>query len=340
MVIPLHAAPATDPSGRLFTDEIVDSIDRGRLWQLLNALDAYPQVPVTVAPSGLLLDTLRGLENGFTLRAGSARREVRAEDREARAAADLLTRLRVLAGRQSTRMVALPYSAAYLPALTRFDLADRVRAEVEGGSNALKVGVGYEPLSGWLYPTLGALDEDTFKPLLDSGASHLILSPSTVRRSQSPLTLSAPVEVRTRAGSAAALVEDRELKRALSPPSDLSPLQGRQRFLAETAAILLERPAQLRAVAVVTPLEWDPHPSMILGILQALASSPWVAGTTPDAAEAEIPPGPRVELVTNEAATRSGPESPGREYFDGMRAARRAIDDLADLRPVGSTGPA
>ncbi|MGH2769616.1 MAG: DUF6049 family protein [Actinomycetota bacterium] len=335
LVIPLDAPPVFDPEGRMIGQSLGNAIAGGRLTRILEALDAHPDVPVTLAPSGLLTDSLADAADGYAVLERSRTGLVEASDPPAQAAAAALERMRVAVRRPGTRIIAPSYSNASLPALVRADLADQVRPQVEETRSRLRYGLGFDPLPGWFLPAGGLLDEPTLALLQRLEVSQLILSPVSIRpaRQAPTLTPGNPVGLRTRIGAVRAVVEDATLASRLTPEEGVGPIQARQRLLAETATIMLERPAQGRGVTLVAPQDWSADPTIINGLLDALARSPWMVGRTPDQLLSELSNGRTEELASSETVMKAGPEAPGREYFDALRSARRAIDRYADLVP-------
>lgn len=330
LVVPLHAPAVYDPSGAvtLRATGLEHALAEGRLDVILDALEAETGVPVQVAPSGLLLDTLEDLADGYELRSSSGTRTVARSDPPALAASVALDRFRRLGERPEIGIVTLPYSAAFLPGLD----AARVQAHVAAARARIDGVLASSPLEAWILPTGGAVDEPRLAALVNAGASRVILAASSTRRKPEPLTRAVPVEVETRTPApAAALVADEGLGERLRSER-LTGIQARQRFLAETAAIMLERPAQRRVVAALAPLDWDPDPEMLRGILGAMARSPWMRGITLDDAVAGGGGRPKVELASTESLLSQGPVLSG-GYSDALREARRAIEQYADLAP-------
>src|SRR5207253_2669373 len=134
--------------------------------------------------------------------------------------------------------------------------------------------------------------------------------------------------------SLGALVVDDVLSSRLESQAGVTALQVRQRFLAESATILLEQPAHTRSIAVLAPPDWDPDPQVVNGVLDALTptgGSPWMTGTAPDAVVGETsdPPARLVAQSVSDAL----PQSPGRDYFESLRSARSSLDDFMAIGP-------
>ncbi len=342
LVIPLDTPPVFDPEGRMIGKSLGNAVSGGRLTRILQALDTHPDIPVALAPSGLLTDSLADAADGYRVPERSRTEVIEAPDPRAQRAATALESIRAAVQRPGTRIIAPSYSNAFLPALVRADLIDQIRAQVEESRSRLRYALGFDPLTGWFLPSEGLLDESTLALLQRLEVSQLILSPASVRpaRQAPTLTPGNPVGLATRAGPVRAVMEDATLASRLTPEEGLSGVQALQRLLAETATIMLERPAQRRGVTLVAPRDWSADSTVVNGLLEALGRSPWMVGRTPDQLLSELDNGRIEELVSSEAVMKAGPESPGREYFDALRSARRAIDRYADLAPPSElSGP-
>jgi len=341
LIVPLHSpsvySDGAHPSA-VTSSSLENSARAGRLNTVLGALERYPQVPVTLAPSGLLLDTLAGMSNGFLRETGGKIARVPPDDPRAELATRTLARIRLLASRPATRVMAMPYSAAFLPALVRNNLDDLAQAQASASRDRLTSPLGgltnVKPLEGWLLPAYGALDERALSALQRSGTTHVIVSSDSFREPAPSLTQAKPVEVETRTGSVTALIEDSGLGGRLAESSGEGPVADRQRFLAETATIMLERPAQKRGLCIVAPLDWAPDPAFADGVISGLITSPWLQPEAPEALLTELPSsGKGVQAASLENVLHNGPDLPGLDYFTALKDARSAIQRFADLAP-------
>lgn len=348
LVIPLHS-PSIYGDGyrpRLVTSSSLEkSLSSGRLARILDALEKHPEVPVTLAPSGLLLDMLDDLSGGYAKLVAKKVVRIGPEDPAAQLAARTLARLRLLGGRPATRVIPMPYSAASLGALVGTSLEDLAQSQVVETRTRLSADpggiLGIRSTEGWLLPAYRSLDEPTVSALQRSGVSRIVLSPSSLREVPGALTRAAPLQVKSRTGSVLALVEDDGLKRVLDQPSPdgetptrMSSLITRQRFLAESATIALERPALKRGVVAVAPPGWAPQAVEIEGLLESLGAAVWMRGATVDSLAAlASPTSTPVPLVGPDSPAVEAPQPPSREYFLQLRDARRAIQKFAELAP-------
>ncbi|MEA2587191.1 MAG: hypothetical protein QOH66_118 [Actinomycetota bacterium] len=351
LVIPLDAPTAFDAQGRETSRALEQSlVGDGRINRILNALEdsKHAEVTVTMAPSGKFLDDLALMASpaGFTRVTPSGSQAVGPTDPAPQAAAATILRLRSLAARAGVRLLASPYSGAPLPALISNGLSGDVKMQVEAGRAQVKAVLGFDPLAGWLLPSGGLLDEATMSQLTALGIQNVVVSPSSLQSVTPPLLTpgadvvlkSLPPLSRQKAQvtstSVGALVVDDVLSSRLESPPGLNALQVRQRFLAESATILLEQPAHTRSIAVLAPPDWAPDPLVINGVLDALTptgGSPWMTGTAPDAVVggASDPPARLVAQNVSDAL----PQSPGRDYVELLRSARSSLGDFTAIAP-------
>jgi hypothetical protein len=339
LVIPLHVPAIYDENGLVVPGRVRRQIGDGRISRILDGLQSYPDVPVTIAPSALLLDTLADLADGYTAATGSGPVGVEPSDPTAVGAATLLDRIRGLAARPQTRTVVLPYSGARLTRLVGAGLTDRAEAQVVRARSRLRTLLGIDPLPGWVLPTDGELDSPTLAALVgSSGLSKTIVSSTSLSPpAESKLTAGAGVTLSTRDGHAVpALVQDAGLGRRLVPEEGRAASETRLRFLSEAATLMLEQPGRRRAVVAAAPLDWAPGDATVGGILDALARSPWMRGTTPDRilADTELPKPSVARIRANAAALgAAGSAEPSADYFTSLRVAKRMVDQYADLAP-------
>ena len=303
LVFPLDAPTVFDSQNREVSRSLESAIaDGGRISRILSALEdpKHAEVAVTLAPTGKLIDSLANMvsASGFTRLTPSGSQQVPATDAAAQAALGALARLNRLAARPGVRLIASPYAGASLPGLAANGLDKDVQAQVEEGRTQIKGVLGFDPMPGWLLPTDGLLDDRTLGMVAGLGVQNVVLSSSSLQQKTPPLLTpgaQAVVKGRSWDGSVGALVADSALGSRLEGDAGLSPVQVRQRFFAESAALFLERPAQSREAVVVAPSDWDPDPVVINGILDALTpntGSPWLTGVAPDSAISEVTSAP------------------------------------------------
>ncbi|MEO7803262.1 MAG: DUF6049 family protein [Actinomycetota bacterium] len=339
LVVPLHSPPIYADSQRpdsVTSNSLERSIDSGRISNILDALEASPDTAVSLAPSGLLLDTLADLADGFITSVGKKTQTVGPDDPRAMSAARTLLRIRALATRSNTEIVLFPYSAGLLPALVRADLPGRAQAQIAQG--------GDDPPAKWFLPVGGLVDEATLTLLQQSSLDHTILSPMSLRVPGDPLiTRPEPVQIKTRTSSpTTALITDLALSERLLG-SD-RPIIFRQRFLAETLTVMLEFPGQTRAVVATAPANWAPHPVFVKEVFDLLSRSPWLVTTTPTRMNDGYKPSnnkPFDLAATNALLDKALPSTsnlsiPPAESFTALKQAQTQIKRYAELDPPRS----
>ena len=335
MVFPLHSQPiytrASSPT--LVSSGTLERALEGRLSRIVQALEAFPELPVTIAPSGLLLDMLADMSDGYDRVEGKGKVRISADDPRSLAAANMLTRIKTLATRPATRVIATPYSMSVLPGLVKNELEDRAQAQVDAGHSRLAARLApAKTLEGWLLPGDGAMDERTIAVLQRMRVSSMVVGSGTLRDSARGLTRATPVTLRTRtSGTVTMLARDAGLEKHLLS-SD--PTTVRQRFLADAAIAMQERPAAGRVLTVATPIDWAPQEGEVERLLATIVTSTWLAPTTPDSSVASIkPPTAPAELAPADIAARSNPESPSADWFGAIREGRAEIDRFSELGP-------
>ena len=361
LVVPLHSPSIYTDGGRpdlVTSNSLERSISGGRLSRILDALEGHPEMPVTLAPSGLLLSMLQDMADGYQRATSEGPVEVPAEDPRAQNAFATLARLQSLAGRPATRVITTTYSPASLPAFNRFGLPELAATQLSEGRNVLlaePIGLlRSEPLDNWLLPTFGDLDQPTLTQLHRTNFNRLIISSRSITPSDDPFTRALPVQLEGGPGSATegltgveteALVADAGLGNEIRRTGELATIEARQRFVAETATIHLETPGLFRAVVAVAPTGWEAEGDSASQLMDVLTAGSWLRPTTPDAitSDLEPPETEQVRLATSEDVLENGPELPPQSYFAALSTARRAISRYSALSPpsarIGSLAP-
>lgn len=351
LIIPLHSPSAYTDGSRpdVFTSNSLErSINGGRLSRILDALEAQPDMPVTLAPSGLLLSMLQDMADGYPRATSDGTVDVPPEDPRAQNAFATLARLQSLAARPNTRIITTTYSPASLPAFNRFGLQELAATQLAEGRNVLlaePIGLlRSEPMESWLLPTFGDLDQPTLTQLHRTEFNRLIISSRSISPSEDPFTRALPIKLEGGPGSATegltgveaeALVADAGLESQIERSGELGTIEARQRFAAESATIHLETPGLFRAVVAIAPPDWEAQGSSASWLLDVVASGSWLRATTPDAitSDLEPPETEQVRLAGSDQVLENGPGVPGESYFNALSSARRAIERYSALAP-------
>lgn len=351
LVVPLHSASVYTDGGRpdlVTNDSLTRSITNGRLSRILEALEQHPDLPITLAPSGLLLSMLQDMQDGYPRATPDGPEQVDPEDPRALAAGNTLGRLRDLAARPNTRIITTTYSPASLPALNEFGLEELAATQLSEGRNVLLAEplglLRSTPLDDWLLPTFGDLDEPTLTHLHRTDFNRLIISSRSLTPSDDPFTRALPVLLEGGPGSATegltgvetiALVADDGLQTQIRRSGREGSIEARQRFVAESATIHLETPGLVRAVVAIAPPDWEAEDDSAGELLSAVEVAPWLNATTPDVIteQLEPPATEQVRLATSETVLENGPDLPSESYFTALNDARRAIARYSTLSP-------
>lgn len=340
LVIPLHFPSIYQRGDKpdLVTSKAFEkALDGGRIDNILSAIESAAGAPITLAPSGQFLDELADVSDGYNVVREGREVHVSASDPLAKKAEATLTRLKELTKRPEIRFIAFPYSAAFLPAFVKSDLAEIVQGQILADRRRLSDLLGVKPLEGWFLPYQGAIDDRTVSQLQPIGISQIILAGRSLLQPSRGLTRATPVKMRSRSGDAiTGLIEDEDIEAGLktSRGEGLSMIQVRQRFLSESVTIMGESPSKSRAILVVTPLDWDPEGDLVRSLITSVGTSPWMHATTPDQILADLSkPQDRTtaDLAPSETVLPPGLSVPGPEYFNAVKRARDSIEDYRDL---------
>ncbi len=166
---------------------------------------------------------------------------------------------------------------------------------------------------GW--PTGGRTDREAMDALQRAGVRTVVLDSNALSPSSDGTVSNEPTAViRTEAGPIQAVLTDRVLSssRALGKATD-SPaeaLAARQRFLAETGVLASTTGSTGLPIVVGPDRQWDPNPSTVTGVLEAMATAPWVQSK------------PIVEVISQSRSTTARALAPA--STSGKRAVARA----------------
>lgn len=294
------------PDGSFVEEALAREIaPRGRLSSALAGLEAAA-VPVTLVVSPLLLEQLDRMSRGYRLRAGTSTEPVPPEDPSADRAGDFLERLREVAQRPDTEVVALPYASPSVPSLVRPELGQDLRAQISRGRSTVVRLLGVGPSETLFRPPGGLLTSPAVQQLASLGMEALLLDATSVEALAVPFT--PPPAGVLPAGPdrtvGAVIPEPGLAARAADLPDD--PRLRAQVLIGEMAAIYFEFPGVDRGVSLVVGGSASVEEPFLSSVVRSLTSVPdrvsWLrpatatrllgtAGTRPDA------PPPRRELI-------------------------------------------
>ena len=307
----------------------------GSLEVVSRELQNHADIPLTLAPSGYLLEQALDLTDGYAASSGTGQdvRQVGPDDPSSRDAVAFLGRVREVAGRTGVEEVALSYGPADLVALVRAGMGSEAGRELTEGIGAVERATGQQVLRDVLFPPDG-LDEDTLELAQDRSARAVILSEGYLRTTGRVIPTT-PSPVRPLASGGTALVPDLALEEVLRRPT---PAQDgvlmAQRVIAETAAVYFERPfaSTPRGLLVSTPRRTRLAEGLLAQLLPRAGSAPWLRPVTLSDLQREVEASGGVTLAYP-------PDSRRREldptYLANLADARSAFSSLAAALPTG-----
>lgn len=317
--LPIISEPHRTDAQPFFDDDLAKALDdKGELTRFLQLAQTAPKhVTWFVEPS--LLDDLAAL---------AAEHEVRVKGETVKRPADpraeaWLKNLRTaLAG---VPVVAVPYADPDVTALAHQGLDRQPGIAIEKAAAAAKARLERNDVSvaaNW--PVGGLVDADALDLLAVSKVSTVLLSPENLPSRRPTGTPDAATPIDTVAGPVTALVPDQ----ALSGTLEQSGIQGRQRFVAETALIAAER--RPTTVVVAPQRRWSPNPQQVTALLKSAAALPWVTVTPLSSVKPAKDATPRADLTytqENRAAELDG------AYLGKVKTVADAARLTAEITP-------
>lgn len=337
MLWPVDAPPGLLPDGT-YDDRLLDDLRaRGRLTTLVEALDA--EVPVTLAPAGLVLDQVADIADGFVTADGTARD---ADSREAAAAQTFLQRLEGAADRRDVGTIAQAHGPADLVALVRGGLHSEAARDIGEARSTIAETMGERPSPSVLWPPSG-LDAETLRVATASGVDTVVLDESWLALAADRNLQWSPAPVRRLRWSGGdpltAVVPDPWLSESLAAaPGEDGPAVAAQRVLAETAAVYFERPfaEERRGLVLAPPRVWRPDPQLPRTLLDGLGAASWLRPTTLEELVGAVPAAEDTVTLAYPDAARAAELPVG--YVGALRDALVAYGSLATVLP-GEAAP-
>ncbi|GAA4618056.1 DUF6049 family protein [Actinoallomurus liliacearum] len=243
----------------------------GRLNDLVTAAasPSYKAVSWLVDPA--LVDDVAQLANkdGYSLKDAH-------KPKSATAQAWLQTLRNSLAGKN---VIATPYADPDVMALSRAGLGQHVKTAVDAVPSAL--GRANMPLENTTVavPPDGAADQRTLNDLVKAGAGTILLNSTVLPNLQAQSYTANPQTTKKINGKNVRLIAyDDTISKVLAAETDEpgGALLAEQRFLAETAMITSELPANPRTVVIVPPRRWSPGATFAKDLLKFSAHAPWM----------------------------------------------------------------
>lgn len=305
LVLPASAPPALQPTGVVR----VGSSAASRLAALARALDARPEVRVTIDPNP---ETLLALASG---------------DADQRATVETL---RSVASRDQV------LSAPFVPvAVAAFDRLDReLTAQLARGDEVLSTTLGVRT-SARTRVVQGPVDAATLARLRDQQANRLVVPEAALTPISTRVTPTQPFELGDRQGSRpVAAAADAGLGRHFRGGRDQ--VLAAHQLLADLAVLYLDAPGTTaRGVVAVAAHGWTPTTAFLDATLAGLATSPVVQPVTLDQFFESVPAAtsgrrnqPLVRtLAPGQVSSASLPDTVIREARERIESLGGVMDD-------------
>jgi uncharacterized protein DUF6049 len=235
-------------------------------------------VPVDVAISPLLVRELDRMASGYRVLGDDGKvRSVKKGTEGSADAARVLSRVRLVAARPGTELIALPYPDPSLPALSQAGLLGRLDDLLRRGRAEVEAALGRAPAVDVARPPGSKLDAASMSRLVALGARIVLLDPGVLPTPEG-LQFSPPSVVRVSAAGSSvdAIVPDPGVPR-LSAAFRSDPRLAAQVALGELASKWLELPGTSgRGAAVAFSDTTRPHPMFLAAFTTLVRASPWL----------------------------------------------------------------
>lgn len=257
VVLPVHAPPTVGSHGEI---QAVNPTESARLQQLVAAMLAHQEVPVSIAAVPQTVDALS---------AGTAADHA------------TVSGLTSLARAGVDEFLPAAYTRVSVGELLGAGLNGELTAQLSQGASSLKKALGATPSQTWVFD--GPVDQATISAVLSRGAAHLIVPdgdltqlPNAARQT----TFALPTRLSgVGRGAGPPLYAADPLLTADFNGSGGAVLAA-DHLLAELAMIQLETPGITRGVAVVPPPRWNADPQFVATLLAGLSGHPLLEAVT------------------------------------------------------------
>ena len=254
----------------------IEITPNGRLSRVLDlGIAAGPQADWIVDPQ--VLDAVSGMTSGYQVAGPEG---IPVSGGSTQPAIDWINRAR--AGLAGASVNATAYAVPDVTALTRSKMTQDVVQATTTSAEAVTALLGRPVANSIAWPPGTRTDAKTLSLLQKSGVRTVILDSTALQPSTdgSADRISAAV-VRTESGPLSAVLSDRVLSSSLGSAtgSAADAVLARQRFFAETGVITASAPNSENIVAVAPDPRWDPNSSVVIDVLAALRTSPWMRST-------------------------------------------------------------
>jgi hypothetical protein len=333
-LVPLNVSPIfvldegvhLAPEGEFVDDHLARSIGAGgRVESLVSSLEEFP-VQATLVVSPILLEQLRRMADGY--RSGAV--EVPSDAPAAERAAVMLDRIRTVARRPNTEVVALPFAGPSVPSLVAAGLHRDLVEQMNLGQMAVRELLGVEPVGGLFRPPGGLLTTDAIRSLADLEVETLIVDPNDLPPPPG-LVLSSPAVARVDAGlgrTLRAVAPDAVVAGRLAGLPDDPRLRARW-TVGELTALYFEQPSVDRGVAILFQARHDP--TFLRSLLQGLQvqahprRTAWLRPVRATRLLAITEASPRRDLISSRVPSYS------ERFLEDVARTRESIEQLESM---------
>jgi hypothetical protein len=263
------------PDGTFVDGALEDEVTSGGSLEVLVSALEGASFRVTVVVSPVLLEQLRQMSDGYRILIGELEVLVDDEDPPPQSAASMLERIREIAARPATELVAMPYAAPSVPSLTIPQLGEDLQAQISRGRRTVTEILGVAPSETLFHPPGGAISDASVEALADVGMETLLLDQESVEPLQDA-DFSPPSIALVEAGptrEVRAIVPDPGVAARMQElPED--PRLRAQRLIGELSAIYFEFPSDDRGVAILIDGGEPPGLRFLSSLVRALTALP------------------------------------------------------------------
>lgn len=236
LVVPIHASPTHQPDGTV----VFPDGDLSRIDNIVQAIGAYPSLPMTVVPTPETIDALNTL--------GSS------SDADSNRFASLTSALKsAVAGRE---VLTAPYVRLDMGSWLHSDMVQGITAQLDQGASTVS-GILGSPLSDQTWIVDRTVTPEVLDLLVSRGVEQLVISSDLLAdppTQWSDVSFTNTFDVATANDDLMrAAVADTELSERLTSTSD--PVLNAHLALADLAVLYFDRPSRPRGIALALPTD-------------------------------------------------------------------------------------
>ncbi|WP_248964651.1 DUF6049 family protein [Sphaerisporangium perillae] len=297
--LPIVDQPHRGDDSTFVDDGLRETVaDDGRLGKILKIAET-PSKGVSWFVDPAVLDDAQAMAKGYSLRTGTAADAATERKPGDQTTSRWLQRLRTAL--EKAPVSATPYADPDVAAITHHGLDTATGIALKQGAAVATELLGKDVGTATNWPVGGVIDRDALD-VLAVGDVRTVLLTATALPPSTPLTYTpdAAATVDTVQKPVNVLLADPVLSQLIATTgtsgAGVTALTT-QRFLAETAMISAERPAESRTVVAAPPRRWNPDPAFVTTLLKTAASAPWLKPVTLSSVKPSKTAVPRGDLV-------------------------------------------